>query len=316
MRPMLATRGDAVSSAPPSGELWWHEVKWDGVRALVVVREGHLRITSRNENAITAAYPELHGLSGALPEGTVLDGEIVAFEDGRPSFARLADRMHVRDVPRAARLAGSNPVTFMAFDLLRLEGEELDARPLVERRELLEGLDLDAAGVSTHVAPVYDDGAMLLEATRQQGLEGVLSKRRDSVYRFGQRSRDWLKYPHRAVRSYVVGGWRPEKERARIGALLVGSPTAGGLRYRGRVGSGVAGRAAERLSELLEPLAVADSPFADEVPRIDAAGARWVEPVLVVDVAALGVTGGDRLRQPAYIGVRADLDAGDLEATS
>lgn len=305
---MLASRGDHV----PAGAEWLHEVKWDGMRVLVEVDE-RLRVWSRNENDVTAAWPDLAGILGAVPPGTVLDGEIVAFDDGRPSFARLADRMHVRSAARAAAAAASNPVTLVGFDLLRLAGEDLVDRPLTERRARLEGLGLDAAGVSVHVAPAYDDGAVLLEATEQQGLEGVVSKRRTSRYRPGQRSKDWLKFPHRAVASYVVGGWRPETGGERLGALLVGEPTPDGLVFRGRVGSGVAGRAGVRLAEMLAPLTTGESPFADAVPRLDAAGARWVRPRLVVDVAALGTTGGGRLRQPAYIGVRPDLDPDDLD---
>lgn len=313
MRPMLATRGDRMYADPPGGAAWLHEIKWDGVRALVEVTRRGLAVTSRNENAITAAYPEIHGLADVLPVGTLLDGEVVAFDEGRPSFSRLADRMHVRDAARAARLAQSNPVTLMAFDLLRLGGDDLTAQALTARRARLEELGLDEAGVSVHVAPAYDDGAMLLEVTRAQELEGIVSKRRDSTYRFGQRSKDWLKYPHRARASYVVGGWRPEKGVGdRLGAVLVGQPTAEGLRYRGRVGSGIAGRAGAKLAELLAPLQQDDSPFVDDVPRVDATGARWVRPTLVVEIAALGVTGGGRLRQPAFLGARPDLDVADL----
>lgn len=305
---MLASRGDHL----PGGAEWLHEVKWDGMRVLVEV-DDRLRVWSRNENDVTAAWPDVTGIAEAVPTGTLLDGEIVAFDEGRPSFARLADRMHVRGAARAAALAATNPVTLVAFDLLRLAGEDLLDRPLTERRARLEDLGLDTAGVSVHVAPAYDDGALLLGATEQQGLEGVVSKRRTSRYRPGQRSKDWLKFPHRAVASYVVGGWRPETGGHRLGALLVGEPTPDGLVFRGRVGSGVAGRTGVRLAELLSPLAAADPPFADAVPRIDAAGARWVRPRLVVDVAALGTTGAGRLRQPAFVGVRPDLDPEDLD---
>lgn len=315
MRPMLATRGDRLFPEPPAGNAWLHEVKWDGVRALVEITARGLVMTSRNENAITAAYPEVHGLADVLPIGTLLDGEVVAFDEGRPSFARLADRMHVRDAARAERLAVHNPVTFMAFDLLRFEDADLTGRSLVDRRARLEELGLDEAGVSVHVAPAYDDGQMLLEATRAQGLEGIVSKHRDSTYRFDHRSKDWLKYPHRARASYVVGGWRPEKGVGdRLGALLVGEPTAEGLLYRGRVGSGIAGKAASRLAELLAPLTDPACPFVDEVPRVDATGARWCRPELVVDIAALGTTGGGRLRQPAYVGPRPDLDPEELKS--
>lgn len=306
MRPMLATRGDAV----PTGAEWVHEVKWDGVRVLADCDGDGLRMTSRNENQVTVAYPELHGLA-ALGRDFLLDGEVVALAGGIPSFGALADRMHVRDARKAARLAKDNPVTLVAFDLLRLDGAMLLDRTLRERRALLEGLALPEG--CWQVPPAYDDGTLLLSVAEQQGLEGIVSKRLSSPYRPGQRSRDWLKFPIRPTASYVVGGFRRETGSAsRIGAVLVGTPTAGGLRYCGKVGSGIAGRVGQRLKDVLEPLTVDEPPFADELPRPDRVGTTWVEPRVVVDVQYLGLTGEGRLRQPAYRGVRTDLAPDDL----
>lgn len=306
MRPMLASRGTAV----PTGPGWVHEVKWDGVRVLVEVRDGRLRLTSRNENDVTVAYPELHGLAG-LGRDVLLDGEVVAFDDGVPRFSAIADRMHVRNARRAEQLSHSNPVTLILFDLLRLDGDDLTGRPLAERRQALVSLGLD--DTRWQVPAVYDDGPMLLEATRQQELEGIVSKKVDSRYVFGRRTTEWLKFAHRNTGSYVVGGWRLETDSAsRLGALLVGEPTPQGLSYRGRIGSGLAGKQGQRLLELLEPLATDRSPFCDEVPKVDAKGTTWLRPELVVEIACLGVTPGGRLRQPSYQGVRTDLSAADL----
>jgi len=243
----------------------------------------------------------------------LLDGEIIAFSDGVPTFAALADRMHVRNARRAATLAQTNPVTLVAFDLLRLDREDLTGRPLSERREALLSLGLDDP--RWQVPATYDDGQMLMEVTAQQHLEGVVSKKRDSRYRFGRRTTDWLKFPHRNTESYVVGGWRLETDSSsRLGALLVGEPGPDGLSYRGRIGSGLAGREGQRLLELLTSLHSDRSPFCDEVPRVDAAGTTWVRPELVVEIACLGVTRGGRLRQPSYQGIRSDLSAADLMA--
>ena len=243
---------------------------------------------SRNENDVSVSFPELQGLAD---RDLLLDGEVVAFDQndgGRPSFARLAERMHVANAKRAAALVEVTPVTFLVFDLLRLDGRDLSSRPLSERRELLESLGL--ADVHWQVPAVYDDGAMLMQATEQQGLEGVVSKRRSSRYEFGVRTRHWLKFPHRRRTSWVVGGWRLETDStSRLGAVLVGEPTLdGGLLYRGRVGSGITGKVGVMLRELLEPRSRGTSPFSDEVPRLDALGTRWVDPVLVVDVESLG----------------------------
>ena len=300
MRPMLATPGRHV----PSGDAWTHEVKWDGVRALTEVRDGTLRMTSRNENAITIAWPEL--ASSPLGDRDVLvDGEIIALnERGIPDFRTLQERMHVRKATTAARLAEQVPAIYMVFDLLRLDGEDLAQQPLAERRAALEGLGLDG---TWQVPPQYDDGAMLHEATLQQGLEGVVSKRRTSTYRFGERTPHWQKLAHRHRLSYVVGGWRPQEGTSdRLAALLVGELTPEGLLYRGRVGSGIGARQGKALGELVAELGRADSPFDDEVPAVDARGTHWLEPVLVVDIDTHG-QGYDRLRQPSFQGVRTDL---------
>jgi bifunctional non-homologous end joining protein LigD len=306
MRPMLAT----ATTDLPVGEDWQHEVKWDGVRILLDATADGVRLFSRNGNVVTAAWPDVaaHPLEG---RDLLLDGEIIALNDrGIPDFRVLQHRMHVRKASEVERLVHTVPVTYMVFDLLRLDGEDLADLPLAERRERLEGLGLG----STHwqVPATYDDGAMLLEATLQQGLEGVVSKRLTSRYRFDQRSKDWLKRAHRHRGSFVIGGWRPQQgTKDRLAALLVGEVTPDGLMYRGRVGSGIAGAKARTLQDLLAPSARDDSPFADEVPRVDASGTNWVEPLVVVDIDTHGL-GYERLRQPSYQGIRTDLTPEDL----
>ena len=307
--PMLATAGAGV----PGGPEWVHEVKWDGMRVLVDIRAGQARLTSRRGNDVTAAYPELAPIADLYADA-VLDAEIVAFDGGRPSFSALAERMHVRSARKAAALSSTRPVTLMVFDLLRLFGSDLTFQPWHARRELLERLDL--AAPSWQVPPTYDNGAELLAATAEQGLEGVVSKRRDSPYAVGRRSPDWVKVAHRNVVSAVIGGWRPEAGSvSRLGAVLVGTPGVEGLRFIGRVGSGLAGRTGVAVRAALEPLATVDSPFI-AVPREDAAGVTWVRPELVVDLRALGESAGGRLRQPSYVGLRPDLTPDDvLEAS-
>jgi bifunctional non-homologous end joining protein LigD len=308
MRPMLASAGTVI----PGGPEWVHEIKWDGMRVLADVADGRLRLASRNENEVTASFPELSTLAGpGMPDDMLLDGEVVALEAGLPSFAALAERMHVRNDRRARRLAVSRPVTFMAFDLLRLEGVDLTAQALVRRRAALEAMGL--AGPHAQVPPTYEDGLALQTATLEQGLEGVVSKRLSSRYSPGRRSPDWLKFPHRSSRSVVIGGWRPEADSAdRLGAVLVGRPAPRGLAYLGRVGSGLAGREQERVLRALQGLGVDTSPFADEIPPLDAQGTRWVRPEVVIDVQSLGLSAQGRLRQPAYRGLRPDLSPDDV----
>jgi bifunctional non-homologous end joining protein LigD len=312
MRPMLATSGTPQGiGGVPVGDDWVHEVKWDGIRLIAEVSTGSasgrsLRLTTRNENDATIAWPEL--AAGPAPgRDLVVDGEVIALNDaGVPDFRVLGERMHTRDPRKAARFAAARPATYMVFDVLRLDGQDLTGRTWTQRRAILEGLDLGG----WQVPATYDDGRLLYEATLAQRLEGIVSKRRDSRYLPGVRSRAWLKFPHRFRASYVVGGWRPQEgTRDRLAALLVGEPTTEGLRYRGRVGSGIGGRESLRLRTAL---AVAtSSPFADQVPREDATGTFWTTPSVVVDIETHGI-GYERLRQPTYVGLRADLSPEDL----
>jgi len=302
---MLATHGRHV----PSGEAWAHEVKWDGVRALTEVAGGVLRMTSRNENAITIAWPEL-ATSPLGERDLVVDGEIIALNGrGLPDFRTLQERMHVRKAATAARLSREVPATYMVFDLLRLDGRDLTGEPLDVRRELLGGLGIDG---TWQVPASYDDGAMLFDATLQQGFEGIVSKRRDSRYVFGERSPHWQKFAHRHRVTYVVGGWRPQEGTTdRLASLLVGEPGSDGLLYRGRVGSGIGPKQSRALAELVAGLDRAASPFADEVPSVDARGTHWLEPTLVVDIDTHG-RGYERLRQPSFQGIRSDITPEDL----
>ena len=308
MRPMLASAGTVI----PHGPDWAHEIKWDGMRILADVANGRLRLSSRNENDVTSSFPELGALYGpGLPEDLLLDGEVVALEEGLPSFAALAERMHVINDRRARRLAASRPVTFMAFDMLRLDRVDLTGQPLTHRRAALE--DVGLSGPHVQVPPTYDDGLALQAATLEQGLEGVVSKRLSSRYSAGRRSHDWLKFPHRTSRSVVVGGWRLETDSPhRLGAVLVGRPAPGGLAYLGRVGSGLAGRGQEHVLSALRGLTVDASPFAGDVPAVDAQGTTWVRPEVVIDVQSLGLSAQGRLRQPSYRGLRPDLSPDDV----
>lgn len=304
---MLATPATSV----PAGAGWRHEVKWDGMRVIADVRDHRVRLTSRTERDVTAAFPELHDELARFAD-LMVDGEAVLLRDGVPDFAALGERMHVLQPERAAALAAAAPVALMLFDVLRVMGTDVAARPLRQRRAMLERVGFD--GPAVHVPAAHDDGVALLRVTADRGLEGIVSKRIDSPYRAGRRSADWRKIVHRRRDSFVIGGWRPEVGSARLGAVLVGSPTGDGLAYRGRVGSGLAGEAGERLLARLSRLPRRASGFADQVPRQDAAGAHWVRPELVADIEFREVSTGGRLRQPAWIGLRGDLTPADLEA--
>jgi bifunctional non-homologous end joining protein LigD len=299
---MLATPG-----ALPDGPEWLFEVMWDGMRMLADVADGRVRLTSRSGRDVTAGFPELADLPKVAPD-VLLDGEVVLVESGVPSFSALAERMQGPVSPRVAHL---RPVTFMVFDVLRLYGVPLLERPLEQRRGTLERLDLSGVPALS-LSPTYSDGPALLAATRQRGMAGVVAKRRDGGYLPGSRGKGWTKVTHRLSQSCTVGGWRERGGNThRIGALLLGVPGRGGLHYAGRVTAGLAGESVQRV--LRERIVPAErSPFAAELPRIDAAGSRWCEPVAVVEVAHVGRDPVGRLLRPVYRGVRDDLDPGHI----
>ena len=292
----------AVTGPLPSGEGWAYELKWDGVRALAVLAGDRVRLYARSGAEITAAYPELGSLAEVAADA-VLDGEIVVLDAAsRPSFAALAERMHVRDRARATSLAAATPVTYMIFDLLELDGRDLTGMPYRQRRQVLE--QLVPGGARWLVPPSFTDGPATMAAATEHTLEGVVAKRLDSPYRPGARSNDWIKVKRDLTGDFVVGGWRPGARR--LGALLVGSPVPGGLAFRGRVGGGISAAAESALLAALAPLAADVSPFVEPLSREDARGATWVRPELVVEVRYGQRTPDGRLRFPRFVRTRPD----------
>jgi bifunctional non-homologous end joining protein LigD len=309
---MLASSG----VLPRDDGSWAYEVKWDGVRALAAVEQGGLRLTSRNGNDVTASYPELLGLASVLSRHpALLDGEVVALDGGRSDFGRLQSRMHVSRPP--ARLLRATPVTLLLFDVLHLDGRSLLDEPYDLRRAALEDLGLGGAA-HWQVPPAFlADGQEVLDATRAQGLEGVVAKRRDSRYLPGRRSDCWRKVKHVRTTSAVIAGWKPGggARTGRIGSLLLGVAGPSGLEYAGHVGTGFSAAGLARLADLLAPLRRASAPFDVEVPREHARTAVWVEPVLVCDVDYTEWTRDGRLRHPSYKGLRDDVDPGLVTRT-
>lgn len=305
---MLATPG---TPADVAGGAWAHEFKWDGVRALVASDGERVQVRSRAGNDVTEAYPELAGLTSVLPAGGVLDGEVVAFDEaGAPSFPRLQRRMHLRAPGRIAVVRQEVPVVFMAFDVLAERGAWTIDEPWAQRRDRLAALDLTGPAWAT--SPAVDDVSAALRAASERGLEGVVSKRRDSRYRPGERSSDWRKLHLVHEQEVVVGGLRHGQghRRGTFGALLVGTwddtlDPARPLRYAGGVGSGFSDREVRRLADEMAALVTDRPPFVDPP---DEADVTWVRPELVVQVRYREWTPAGRLRQPTYRGQRIDKD--------
>jgi bifunctional non-homologous end joining protein LigD len=303
LEPMLARTGDL----PPDDDKWAYEIKWDGVRALGFVEGGRLRLASRNGRDITPRYPELRELGRALAGREVLlDGEVVAFENGRPSFQRLQRRMHLASEHAVRRLSQSEPVVYVIFDVLHLDGRSLLGLSYAERREILAGLELTGTAWQ---APAHHvgDGEAMLAASRAQGLEGIVAKRLDSTYTPGRRSHAWVKVKNVRRTDVVVGGWLPGEgaRSGRFGALVVGCYEDGELIYSGRVGTGFDQAELLRLGKLLEPLERETSPFSGRQPPKQT---RFVEPELVANVEFIEWTQTRTLRAPSYKGLRDDVD--------
>ena len=310
--PMMAVLRDVL---PADDGRWAYEMKWDGVRAIVHVGDGRLRIVSRNGNDMTAAYPELADLAAALaPLDVVLDGEIVALDrSGRPSFSALQPRMHVTDAAQIRRLSASTPVTFLAFDILHLDGRSTIDLSYVDRRRLLESLHLDGPAWRTPPA-WYADGGSVLAAAADQGLEGIVAKQQDSRYLPGRRTDTWVKVKHLRTQEVVIGGWKPGTGRRGgvLGSLLLGIPVRDGLEYVGKVGTGFTDEALRELTSRLRSRSRPESPFVGAVPAADAREAHWVEPTIVGEVRFGEWTRDGRLRHPAWRGLRPDKQASDV----
>jgi bifunctional non-homologous end joining protein LigD len=312
VKPMLATPGQLPGVAEE--DAWAFEMKWDGVRAVVYVDTGTVRVLTRNDREVIANYPELRGLAEFFGDRRViLDGEIVAFdEDGRPSFGTLQQRMHVQRPTPALR--DRVPVTFLAFDVLYLQGRALISKPYAERREALESLDLDGPRWAT--PPAFDgDGAAALAASQAQGLEGVVAKRRNAPYEPGRRSKAWVKVKHVRAQEVVIAGWKAGEgsRKGGIGSLLLGVHDEDGrLVFAGHVGTGFTVQMLDVLAKALKSLERKTSPFDDEVPRQHAKDAHWVTPKLVGEVVFTEWTKDGRLRHPSWRGLRPDKTADDV----
>ena len=295
-RPMLATLAEEL----PHGDDWVFEVKWDGYRALGYVREGEARLVSRNENDLTARFPQVvKALAKAVrsPE-CVVDGEVCALdEQGRPSFSAMQQGKP------------DTPLVYAVFDLLELDGVPVVDLPLRERRDRLEQL-LDTKDSPVQLSAAFDDGHALYEAALEQDLEGVMAKRLSSLYSEGKRTRSWLKIKTHARQEFVICGWTKGhgKRAGSFGSLVLGASSGDGLRWVGNCGTGFTERAIAELLAKLGPLRRDTSPFSvvPKMPKVRRDDVVWAEPKLVCEVEFAEWTHDGHLRAPSFQGLRDD----------
>lgn len=307
LRPMLAT-----SSMPYDSEKHLFEVKWDGYRCLSYLERNSTVLYSRNGIDITAKFPELAKLHERVScAAAILDGEIVVFVKGKPSFAALQSRGKMKDTKAAGRIALERPAVFMVFDVLYAGGKNVMDQPLEKRKVLLE--QIVAASEEIVISQyVKETGLDFYSACVAQGLEGVIAKKLGSAYLPGRRSAYWQKFRHTREADLVICGYQWCSAGGRLGSLLLGGYRGGNLVYQGKVGTGFSEREVEALLEGLHGLEVAKEPF--KIPRKEKRRTVFVQPLLVCSVNFHTTTNEGYLRHPVYRGIRRDKRAEECDA--
>jgi len=309
IHPMLAESVDQ----PFDGAEWLFEIKWDGYRAVAFIDAGKVRLVSRNQNDLTARYPELKDLPKSVhARNAILDGEVVALdEEGRASFSLMQQRTGFRPGGRRAAEKADVPVLYYAFDLLYLDGYDWRRVPLEERKAKLASLLVagDAVRYSDHYP---EQGKALFEMAQKKGLEGILAKKRQSFYE-ERRSREWLKIKIKHRLECVLGGFtEPEGSRAHFGSIVLGLyDNKQRLIHVGQAGSGFDQKSLEEVWELLKKIETKKNPFYGEVEALRKVS--WVKPELVAEIEfaewTKGADGGlPKLRAPVFLGLRDDKD--------
>ena len=307
IHPMLATATDKPFDDPH----WLFEIKWDGYRAVAFIEEGELRLVSRTQNDLTKQFRELADLPKSIKaKQAILDGEIVALDDqGRPSFSLMQQRTGFR--PGKHRLPGKGgvPIIYYVFDLLYLDGADLRRVPLEQRKQTLQSIIANSDLI--HFSDHYPEkGLSLFDAAQQRGLEGIVAKKRNSLYE-EKRTRDWLKIKITATQDCVIGGYTdPEGSRDYFGALVLGLyDKQERLIHVGQVGTGFDQRTLKQIADRLRPLETKKNPFHGEVAALRKV--HFVRPELVAEIKFSEWThetaeGGMKLRAPVFIGLRDD----------
>ncbi len=298
--------GSTLSDKLPKGDGWIFEVKWDGVRALVHLDEGRLKIFTRNENRCEHHYPELHELAKYVKaKQAILDAELVVMDEkGVSKFELIQPRIHTE-----LKLPVKNPVHLIVFDLLWLDGRDLRREPLSERKALLK--KVIKHWPLLRISESFEAGGeLLLEAAKASGLEGLMAKKAASVYE-SRRSASWMKVKLTTEQEFVIGGYTPG-ERDYFGSLVLGVYEDEQLLYAGNVGTGFTQKSLGDLWKLLEPLKIQKRPFAkdDKIPR----NTEWVKPELVAQVKYANWTSDKKLRAPVFLGLRNDKPAPEVVA--
>ena len=293
----------------PEGPEWLIELKLDGYRAQAIKSGGEVQLRSRNGNTFNSRYPNVVKALASMPDETVIDGEVVALdEDGRPSFNTLQNYG-----------PAGVPLHFFIFDLLMLHGREVIAEPLVKRRELIEKHVLPKLADPIRYSPILEAGLPdLIRSVKEQGLEGLVAKRRDSKYEPGLRSGAWQKMRVNQGQEFVIAGYTPSLKN--FDALVIGFYEGDRLVYAARTRSGFTPASRAELFKKIKPLEIKECPFAN-LPEKKAGrwGAgltaakmvecRWIKPQFVGQFEFVEWTSDGHLRHSKFMGLREDRKA-------
>ena len=303
VEPCLAT----LRANVPAGDRWVHEIKWDGYRLQIRIEDGKVTILTRRGHDWTDRFPAIRDAAKALPVRLALiDGEAVVEVNGIASFSALQAALGAREGPghKAAHEA-----VFYAFDLLHLNGVDLQPAPLLKRKEALVELTGRLAGAIRYSEHLTGDGEALFRQSCLMGLEGVISKRADRPYRSG-RGEDWTKVKCIESQEFVIAGYVPRSDSAKsVGALVLGYYDGGTLTYAGRVGTGFTADTARSLWSSCSRSASRTARSPTRLTSLARKGVVWTEPEFVAEVDYRGWTGDQQLRHASFKGLREDKEA-------
>ncbi len=297
IKPMLATLTDAPFSDPA----WLYEIKWDGYRAIAETGKDKLRFYSRNGVDFTERFPVITQALKKIKHQAILDGEVVLLnEKDLPDFQKL---QHYE----------SNlnyPLIYYAFDILELEGKNMEGLPLTDRKKILKKM-LGRNSTIRYCDHIENDGVGFFEKAREQGLEGIIAKKKDSAYSRGHRSREWLKIKNvQSTEVVIVGYTEPKGEREAFGSLVIASKKGSSWQYRGHVGTGFSGQLLRDLKKKMKLLETDQSPFAGKVPLNGAI--TWLRPELVADISYTEITRDNIFRHPSFLRLRDEKSAKEV----
>jgi bifunctional non-homologous end joining protein LigD len=289
--PMSATLSDETAFDDPK---WLFEIKWDGYRAVAEIKGKNTRLYSRNGLSFAKAYPKVFNELVKLKIDAIIDGEIVVFRDGLPSFQAIQNYKSTQNLP----------IQFIVFDCLQYNGQDLTKKKLIERKEVLKDM-LPQSDIIRYCDHLEEEGVALFEQATKMNLEGIIAKRIDSKYFPDKRSKEWLKIKNVNVDDFKIVGWTdPKASRQHFGALLLAREIDGKLIYSGEVGTGFTNELLKGLHAKISPLEVNDCPCDLAVKK--AKGFHWAKPKYSCQVQYVEMTDDGHVRHPSFLGLRND----------